>query len=152
MTTIKKRQVEEGTLTRAKLGLDVFLRALSEIDNTDSPYTLLSTDEVILVDTSLGSVTIGLPALAGIPDGRVLLIKDSSGTSSINTIAVDPNGSETIEGNTAPLILSTDYTVLRLTKAPSDWVRGDSPGTFSSPTEGKVEWPPASLPTNMIDV
>lgn len=68
----------------------------TRIINTDSPYTLLTTDNVIFADTDGGNITINIPA--GI-----------SGTcyewynvgSSGNTLTVDPNGTETLLGGGA---------------------------------------------------
>ncbi len=66
------------------------------IDDTDSPYTVASDDDVILVDTSAGAVTINLGAVAS-NSGRRLQIKDTGGNAATNNITIDPDGSETID-------------------------------------------------------
>ena len=58
------------------------------IDDTDSPYTVLATDEIIFVDTDTAAVTVNLPAGAG----QHYRITNTG--SSANDVIVDPNGSE----------------------------------------------------------
>lgn len=62
-----------------------------------SPYTVLSTDTVLYVDTSGGAVTINLQAAAarlGVP----LVVKDITGNANANNVTLTPNGVETIDG------------------------------------------------------
>lgn len=59
-----------------------------------SPYTVLTTDTVLLVDTTGGNVTIQLPALATLSN-RLIFVKMIAGT---NTVTILPNGAETIDG------------------------------------------------------
>ena len=67
---------------------------LTEIDNTDSPYTIATTDPDSLVfgDTTTAVITINFPAG---PDQRVITVKNT-GTGT-NDITIDPNGTDTIE-------------------------------------------------------
>ena len=65
----------------------------TEIDNTDSPYSFLSTDFCVFGDTTGGAITINLAA--GI-DGQHIIIKNIPGSG--NNITVNPNGVELIEG------------------------------------------------------
>ncbi|MBN4066007.1 hypothetical protein JYT51_01585 [Candidatus Amoebophilus asiaticus] len=60
-------------------------------------YTVTASDYTILGDASSGNITITLPASSGIT-GRIYVIKktDSSG----NTVTLDGNASETIDGST----------------------------------------------------
>lgn len=76
----------------------IFLSGLSGNLSTTTKtanYTALSTDQVILVNATGGNVTIALPAAATVA-GHVYYIKkiDSSG----NSVIIDPNGAETIDG------------------------------------------------------
>ncbi len=58
------------------------------IDDTDSPYTVLATDEIIFVDTDTAAVTVNLPA----GDGQHYRIVNTG--SSGNDVTVDPDGTE----------------------------------------------------------
>ena len=62
----------------------------TSIDNTDSPYTALASDHIILCNTTAGDITINLPA--GVT-GTIYTIKNT-GT---GTLTIDGNGAETIE-------------------------------------------------------
>jgi hypothetical protein len=70
---------------------------ITDIDNTDSPYTQLATDWLVLCDASGGAITVNL-LTAVAADAREITIKKTD--SSANAVTVDPNGTETIEGET----------------------------------------------------
>ena len=59
------------------------------IDHTDSPYTMLSTDQVVFADTDGGAITINL--LAGSSGKWHKIINCGSAS---NDVTVDPNGTE----------------------------------------------------------
>jgi hypothetical protein len=59
-------------------------------------YTVLATDHMIFVNASGGNITITLPTAVGII-GRQYIIKRVEG--SANSVTIDPNASETIEGD-----------------------------------------------------
>lgn len=83
-------------------------------------YTVVEADrdKLIRVDATAGSKTITLLAAATAGDGFQIAIKkvDSSG----NTVVIDGNASETIDGS-ATLTLSTQYDVAILTCDGSNW-------------------------------
>lgn len=83
--------------------------------SADSPYTVLSTDYLILADASSGAITINLPTASGIT-GKQYIIK-KIGTD-YNNITIDGNASETIDGDTT-------YTL----HLPREWVKIVSDGT-----------------------
>jgi hypothetical protein len=68
------------------------------IEGADSPYGVLSNDITLLVDTSASAVTLNLPA--GV-EGRRITVKHIAGTASTESITINRNGSDTIEGNTS---------------------------------------------------
>ena len=71
------------------------------IDNTDSPYTVLDTDGLILADATSGAITVNLPTAVGRPGRQVAVKKvDASG----NAVTVDGAGSETIDGSLTEVI------------------------------------------------
>lgn len=83
-------------------------------------YTVLEADrdKLIRTDATSGNVTITLLAAATAGDGFQVAVKkvDSSG----NTVIIDGNSSETIDG-TATLTLSTQYDIAVLTCDGSNW-------------------------------
>lgn len=59
-----------------------------------SPYTVLTTDTVLLCDTSGGAITLQLPTIASVGD-RIIFAKLDIGT---NAVTILPNGAQTIDG------------------------------------------------------
>lgn len=78
---------------------------VTAIDSADSPYTLREVDEVLLVDTSGGAVTVTLPADGGPKTGRALRVIDSTRSFATNACTLDGN-TKTING-AATLVLNT---------------------------------------------
>lgn len=72
------------------------IKNTTRIDDGDSPYTVLVTDEIILADTDGGVITVNLPA--GV-DGTHYRISNTG--SSGNDVTVDPNGAEQLFGGGA---------------------------------------------------
>lgn len=79
---------------------------MSGLDNTSytvtsttaTSYTLTNNDFVLLVSPTAGNTTINLPAVANVQPGRAYHIKrDATAT---NTVTLDGNASETINGAT----------------------------------------------------
>ncbi len=79
-------------------------------------YTALTGDDVVLCNQS-AAITITLPSASGV-NGRILTIKDKSGSAATNTITV--SGANTIDG-TASKVLNTAYGALRLVSDGSNW-------------------------------
>lgn len=90
---------------------------IKSIDSTDSPYTLLATDDLVLCDCTSGNIVINLPALSA-ADVKEYNIKKMDVTA--NTITIDPNGSETIDGELTEEILS-QYIVRRIIPCSTEW-------------------------------
>ncbi len=67
------------------------------ISFASSPYTVVLTDRLLLVDTSGGAITINMMA-GGARNGIPIEIKDSTGNAAANPITVTPFGAETIDG------------------------------------------------------
>ena len=68
------------------------------VTTTATSYTLTNNDFVLLVSPTAGNTTVNLPAVANIQPGRVYFIKrDATAT---NTVTLDGNASETINGAT----------------------------------------------------
>jgi hypothetical protein len=92
------------------------------INNTHSPYTVAWFDHWILVDTSGGAVTINLPAAAS-STGRVLVIQDKGSAGGGNTITLDGNAAEKVNG-AATKVISTNYEQFTLICDGADWYGG----------------------------
>lgn len=103
--------ISEPTWLRREYSFDVYFASSSNagifippiperspmltITFSDSPYTLVSTDMIILADASGGPITIQLPpASQGNPIGLVVKKIDST----LNTVTILPDGTETIDG------------------------------------------------------
>lgn len=71
----------------------------TSISVVNSPYTMQTTDYLILVDTSGGPVTINVQA-ASARVLREVTIKDSSGNAAANNISLVRNGADVIDGLT----------------------------------------------------
>lgn len=67
----------------------------SLVTASDSPY-LASGDNLVLVDTSTGTVTVTLPS-AGATQGNKLRVVDIAGQAATNNITIDTESAETIE-------------------------------------------------------
>lgn len=100
-----------------KLGLPD-LYSYRSIANTDSPYTLATTDDLVYIDSSAGNVTVNLPALATVQGRRFRFLR----TSTSNVVTLDGSGAETIIGAaTYVLPNSATYNWVEVQATPSDW-------------------------------
>jgi hypothetical protein len=68
------------------------------IEGADSPYTVLSNDVTLLVDTSVSAVTLNLPAGT---EGRRVTVKHINGTASTEPVTINRASTDTIEGSTS---------------------------------------------------
>lgn len=87
------------------------------VTSKTSDYTATSSDQLILVNSTGGAVTINLPAAAGAA-GAVYHIKktDASG----NNVIVDPNGAETVDG-AATSTMNTQYQKVTVVSTGTAW-------------------------------
>lgn len=79
-------------------------KTVTALTSASSPYTVLSTDQVLIADPTSGSITINLPAVAS-SSGRIIEVLRPEVASS-NNVILDGNSSETING-------ATTYTLYR---------------------------------------
>lgn len=87
------------------------------IDFSMTPYTVLSTDDVLLVDTSGGPIELDLPTVVGVT--KPLLITKISSDS--NLITLVPNGAETILRETSQNFSIQDTAVQLWPDQVSNW-------------------------------
>lgn len=114
---------------------------LKTLINTDSPYTALATDFVLLCNAAAGAITINLPPAAN-HAGRVYIVKKTDAT---NFVTIDPNAAETIEGATttalsrqdAFMIIVCDGSNWRVIGGAGDYVSGVQFTLTNAPTTGQ---------------
>jgi len=102
---------QEELLWRAAVGQTVY-----RVDTAAASLTLAQGTTHLLVDTTTGSVVVTLPA-ADVMRGRVLVVKKLVAA---NTVTLDGNGSETIDGATT-LAWTTQYQVQRILSDGTQW-------------------------------
>jgi len=73
-------------------------KPIKVIDDSMSPYTVISTDEVLGINTTGGTVEILLPAASGEPAGRELVIYDLYRKFSTNACTITPDGTDILDG------------------------------------------------------
>lgn len=102
--------------------------------NSDSPYTVLATDQVILCNATSGAITVNLPAAASY-SGKVLIVKKTD--SSFNAVTLDGNSTETIDGSETTT-LNTQYESVTIVCDGSNWHvldrKTSTPWTSYTPT------------------
>ncbi len=82
-----------------------------------SPYTVLDTDQLLVVNGAGGAITIALPAAAGFVNRSLyVLAKSVSG----GNVTINPDGAETIDGASTK-VLSAAYSSCRIVSAGTEW-------------------------------
>lgn len=81
--------------------------AYTAIDNTDSPYTVLSTDYFISCDSTAGAITVRLPNAPA--TGRSFIIKDRTGQAAANNITVTTVGGVVNIDGAATFVMNTAF-------------------------------------------
>jgi len=77
----------------------------------------LSTDYTIAVDPTTIAATVNLPAAAGVT-GQIFVVKHVN--ASANTVTIDANGAETIDGNLT--VALTAYNAATVQSTGTGWV------------------------------
>ena len=103
------------SLTQWMDALNALLSGSTAVAST--PYTMLSTDSLILVDASSAAATVDLIAAAA-HGGMPVTIKKTD--SSANAVTIDGSGSETIDGATT-LVLASQYDSATIQTNGSEW-------------------------------
>lgn len=94
-TEVKRLQFIEGINVNTPTQTALSIMPSTNVSTT--PYTALDSDTIFYVDTTIGNITINLPAVATpAMNGKIYYIKKIS--SDANTVIIDPSGAETIEG------------------------------------------------------
>lgn len=94
-------KVQPDEINNLVVWLKKGIETIVDIDNTDSPYTVLATDLVIMCDTDAGAITVNLPA--GVA-GKSYKIVNAGSTG--NDVTITPNGTELFFGDNASFTLA----------------------------------------------
>jgi len=109
----QRNSSDDGWIIRGSLGDSLVLAKTADYTITLAEHQLLVT-----VDASGANRTVTLPTLASAGAGLETTIKKID--SSTNTVTVDGNGSETIDGATT-IVLSAQYAAITIISGASEW-------------------------------
>lgn len=88
------------------------------VNNSATDLTVTDGNTVVLASASAGGVTITLPSAGGSNKNRMIVVKKTDSTS--NGVVIDPNGSETIDGDTT-LTITTENASVMIVSDGSNW-------------------------------
>ena len=91
--------------------------AVASKATADSPYTVLTTDNLIVCNAAAGVMTLNLYAASG-NAGKQIIVKKTD--SSANSVTIDGNASETIDGATT-YVVTIQYESVHLVCDGSNW-------------------------------
>lgn len=109
----------QGRITAASNGTPDTLALSTKTAN----YPMVTTDRIILCDTTGGAFTVTLPAPASMT-GIILRIIDSGGAFNTNNLTLARNASEQIEGLAASKVLQTDWGWFSIVSNGTNWFVG----------------------------
>lgn len=89
------------------------------VDDYASSPTLTDANQVVLVNSTAAVRTVTLPTAVG-REGRRFTIKDWKGTAATNSITVDADGTETIDGATT-YVMNTNYESVTVVSDNAGW-------------------------------
>ena len=91
--------------------------SVTTLTTKTSNYTATVFDEVVLVDATSGNITISLPTSVG-NGGKNFKVKKVD--ASANTVTIDPNSSQTIDG-VATKVITTQYAFINVVSDSNNW-------------------------------
>lgn len=107
-----------GSISGVSLNAKLVRTAVSDVD-----YAALGSDSLIAYTAISAARVVSLPAAATAGNGASYTIKDESGSAGmVNTITIDPNGSETIDG-AADAVINTAYGSVRIYSNGTNWFK-----------------------------
>ena len=80
-------------------------------------------DNLVLVNASGGMVTVTLPSPT---NGRILIVKDSTGSAATNNITINPHASETIDGASS-IVMNANWGECELYSDGTNWFTNNVP-------------------------
>lgn len=103
--------------TGLKWERDLLLNQVA-ITDADSPYTVPDGVTVVLADATSGAITVVLPAVANHFERLVVVKNDGDGS---NGVTIDPNGVETIDGDTTRVLTEAGQVLGVVGNAALEW-------------------------------
>lgn len=120
--TIKGATLDYETETTLSSNIQ-YARAV--IDDGDSPYTVLNSDEIIGVDTRGGPVTVTLPQISTIGGSnyKKYFISDEGANAGTNNISIATTGGDTISSAPSPFIINVNASTVSIySDGSSNWI------------------------------
>lgn len=93
---------------------------IATVDNTNTPYSVLGTEDDIILNAETTNVVATLPSTASVTTGHRILFKRGDGTA--NTATINTDGSDIFEDGTTSYSLSTLFQYVELMAVPGAWV------------------------------
>jgi hypothetical protein len=112
-SAVTTAKITDANVTKAKLAAGA--KDLNVTSKT-ADYTVTASDEIIKCDSSSVALTMTLPAASDVSGHELVFIK----TSSSNTVTIDPNSTETINGS-ATFVMRVSNEMLRIASDGSGW-------------------------------
>lgn len=105
-------------------------RKVKSITNANSPYSVLTSDEVILVDASSGAVTVTLPTAIVGEAGKVYKIVRTDVSNSANLVTIATTSSQTIHSAPAAYLWPAEFIELASDNANWQIIDRSNPSLF----------------------
>jgi hypothetical protein len=132
--------------------IEVFLfseKHVVEVSGT-AAYTINVQDEIVLVDTSQGNVTVTLPPLSLLPQGQSYLIKKSS--PDLNSLIVQTSNGDPIDGVVSAIATAKSFGAFQIQSTDVGWwiiSEYPTPDTGTGPGTGVGQLP---YQTDIFDI
>jgi hypothetical protein len=91
----------------------------TRVNPVSAAYSISDLDQIVLVDSTSGTVAITLPSAATMP-GRRYTVKDWKGQSATHNITVGTTASQKIDGSSTS-VLSTNYQAIEVASDGANW-------------------------------
>lgn len=106
-----------GTFSTKSMSLSI-LEKKNIVTKTTTPYSQVEDDEIILIDATAAPATVNLLASAN-RAGKQIIIKKTD--VSANSVTIDPNAAETIDG-AATNVLASQFDSITLVSDGVNWI------------------------------
>ena len=94
--------------------------AVTTISSSDSPYSVSTSTDYLLIQTSGGVVRVVLPLASVMGSGRRFMIKDATGNAATNNITIAVSGTDTIDGASS-FVVDVNFASVSVLSDGSNW-------------------------------